>query len=752
MRLTRLAPLAFTAVPALYAGCLDRPVATIESDTTRVSVNRLFVQKVEKLDLLIVVDNSQSMRDKQSELGKRIPELIADLTQPTKDPETGRVSQVFDVHIGVITSSLGALGTGACHAAWYGAHMDDRAHLLPRAADPKPVSGFKVSPSGEPVAAACPPITPGKPLSWVKDAARDRNAQFVGDAGAAELQAAASCVVQAVDDNGCGFEATWEAVYRFLADPAPYGEAKVNCNLPSAPGNYACSGDVRVTGADAELVAQRKAFLRDDSLLAVVVLADENDFSVKPASRNWKPWGVPRMPRAWDGCATVPDDLEPDDVTGFQLLKTKYNCASCEDDKSNPACATSFPAPDGDTDHLNLRGFHQLQRFGYNALFSRKRYVDAFTARSVLGSDGKVAGNPIFAGGKRTTDMIVVAGIVGVPQDLVMNPDGKPKALAEPDWDKIISPDLGRRDPHMIESVLPRTALRSFAGDRSVDPVHGGERDVLKKDWNDLQYACIAKRTTDTGGDDCDGASASTNPLCSGPSAQPYFKAYPGLRHLRILHDLKDSGFVGSICSESYRPAVQGISNKIRLAVDQQCIRTDIKVDESGNVSCFIFETFATDTFEGKGACAEIGKGYCRPGDAPCREETSFYPPIDAEAAAKQVTLPITVQTKDGPRAISTAARAENGNVYITGDDGKKHLVCEMRQLAGTRAPEADARSCTSDPKFTAPSTGGGWCYTSDPRVVGERCLAGGAKGKVRFLGDAEPKNGSEVFTVCIGR
>lgn len=713
-------------------GCLDRPVGHIEPQSTRVSVNRLAVNKPEKLDLLIVVDNSSSMKDKQSELGRRIPELIADVTKPSVDLESGRVSQLFDVHIGVITSSLGSFGTGSCHTGWYGGHMDDRAHLLPREN-------------------ACS-VSAGKPLTWVKDPSRDKNAQFVGDAGALDLQTAASCVVQSVNDDGCGFEATWEAVYRFLADPAPYDQAKVNCALPAMEGSYSCSGDVKVTGTDTTLLAQRKAFLRDDSLLAVIVLADENDFSAKPAGANWRPWGVSQMPRGWTACANVPDDFEPDDGAGFAQLRSLYNCTSCAIDGNDPACKAKWPTPEGDFDHLNLHGFHQIQRYGYNTLWSRKRYVDAFTARSVLGSDGKTGVNGVFAGGKRTKDMIVVGGIVGVPQGLVM--DGEtPKTLTQNDWDRMISPDLAKRDPHMIESVLPRATLRSFSGDRSIDPVHGGERESLRKSWGDLQYACIAPRATATGGDDCKtSADAASNPLCAGVDQQPYFKAYPGLRHLRILHDLGDSGFVGSICSESYRPAIRGITDKIKAAVNQQCIRSDIKADESGNASCFILEAFATDTFEGKGRCEDIGKGYCTPGTAPCREESSFYPPVDLSIAATQITLPITVQSKDGPVASSTASTPENGNLYVTGADGKKHLICEMRQLAGTRAPASDANACSSDPKFATPSVGGGWCYTTEPKVVGDRCLATGAKGKVRFLGDAEPKNGSEVFTVCVGR
>jgi len=745
--LRRLAPLAFAVVPVAIAGCLDRPVMHIEPSLTRVSVNRLRVTRVEKVDLLIVVDNSASMKDKQSELGRRIPELIEGLTKSSTDPITGRVSQLFDVHVGVISSSLGSYGTGSCHPAWYGAHNNDRAHLLPRAADPKPTSGFQVDASGNPIAAACPDVAAGKALSWVVDSKRDPNAKFVGDGGAAQLQAAASCVVQAVQDDGCGYEATWESIYRFLADPAPYLSAEVNCSLPARPDGYTCSGAIKPAGRDDGLLAQRKEFLREDSLLAVIVLSDENDFSARPEGRNWKPFGVPMrgMPRAWGGCANVPDDFEPDDLNGSAELKNKWNCRSCEDDASDASCAVKWPAT-GDIDQANLRGFHQIQRFGWNAFWSRNRYVEAFKRPEVLGSDGKLGFNAIFAGGKRTSDMIVVAGIVGVPQGLVSDGD-KPKVLNDADWEKIASNDPSKRDPHMIESFEPRTkyGLKMYAGDRSIDSTHGGERAIAYGD--DLQYACIAKRSTASGGDDC-GADAAGNPLCNGVGDQPYFKAFPGLRHLRILKELGGSGFVSSICAESYRPAIRGITERIRAAVDAQCVRSDVTPDPTGNVSCFIVESFAAAEHDGRTRCEDIGRGYCTPGSAPCRVEGSEYPPVAPETAAAQLTLPIT--TVDGPQP--TRASVENGNVYAVGDDGKKHLLCEMMQLAGGRVSVSETTACLTDPMFTKPAAGGGWCYTSNPKVVGEYCLANGSRGKMRFLGDVEPKNGSEVFTVCIGR
>ncbi len=747
-----LGPLAFAVVPVVAAGCLDRPVVSVEASTFRHFVQRLRVTKIDKVDLLIVVDNSSSMKDKQSELGRRIPELIEGLTKPSTDPITGRVSQVFDVHVGVISSSLGSYGTGACHTGWFGPHVNDHAYLLPRAGDPKETSGFQVDASGNPVPAACPDVASGKPLSWVADAKRDPSAKFMGTDGAAQLQAAASCVVQSVQDDGCGYEATWESIYRFLADPAPYVSAEVSCSLPAKPDAYSCSGSIKASGKDDTLLGQRKQFLREDSLLAVIVLSDENDFSVRPEGRNWKPFGVPMrgMPHAWPGCANVPDDLEPDDFNGFADLKTKWNCRSCDDDPSDPVCATKWPDT-GDVDHPNLRGFHQIQRFGWNTLWSRNRYIDAFQRPQVFGSDGKLGFNGVFAGGKRTSDMIVVAGIVGVPKPLVSNGD-TPKVLTDADWEKMVSPDLAKRDAHMIESLEARTkyGLKLYEGDRSIDPINGGERTIAN--GSDLQYACIAPRSTEGGGDDC-GVDAEGNPLCNGPGVQPYFKAFPGLRHLRILKGLGGSGFVSSICAESYRPAIRGITDRIRAAVDAQCVRSDVTPDATGNVNCFVVESFATAEWDGRTRCEDIGRGYCTPGAWPCRLEGSDYPPVAPEIAATQLTLPISVMGSDGmSKPMSTKASVDNGNVYAVAEDGKKHLLCEMMQLAGGRVSAEETNACLTDPKFTTPASGGGWCYTSDPAVVGEHCLANGSPGKMRFLGDVEPKNGSEVFTVCIGR
>ncbi len=521
---------------------------------------------VDKLDLLLVIDNSISMSDKQSELSRRVPELIATLTNPTPDPITGTARNAVDIHVGVITSSIGSHGTSACAPeAGLPASNDDKARLLPRVGETLS-GGYKVaSPTSEPVAAACPALAAASPITWVYDTTK--TAQFKGYPGGAEsLQVATSCVVANAKEGGCGYEETWEALYHFLVDPAPYATAKVNCTF-GISGDACGNNKIVVEGTDTTLLAQRAAFLRPDSVVAVVVLSDENDFSLKPAGLNWLPWGYGKgqMQHGWAKCKDVPDDFEPESAAEFMQLHTQYGCFSCFENGSDPNCTVPWATDpvNKDVDGRNLRGFHQVQRYGYNFLWSRQRYVDAFTKPAVLGSNGLVGANALFAGGQRSADMVIVATLVGVPQSLLQSGGTPlPQPLSAAAWAKIAGP-IASRDPHMVESIGPRPGVAKFAGDRSIDSVNGGDRDVT--DGDDLQYACIAPRSTTAQGNDCYGTGAETkNPLCGTGGTQPYFKAYPGLRHLRIARDLGANGYVGSICNSTYRPFIQGLVEKIR--------------------------------------------------------------------------------------------------------------------------------------------------------------------------------------------
>jgi hypothetical protein len=718
----------------------------------------------DKVDLLVMVDNSASMADKYSELGRRMPELIKALTDPDLDasgkPKTKRVS---DLHVGIITSSLGSHGTSACDPATY-PHSDDHGHLMPRASE-NGVTGYTVdSVGGAPTAVACPAPVAASALTWAFDPAK--GAQYSAQAGAKGMEAAVSCIVQSAKEDGCGYEAQLESVYHFLIDPAPYLTADVVPACTKSPAGDSCgSGKVTPMGVDQVLLNERAAFLRPDSVLTVVMLSDENDGSLLPAGLNWIPMAYAKgtMLRGWKGCETVPDDFEPQTSADYADLWSKYHCISCfqksPDGTTDANCSLPWAstALNNDVDGTNERMLQHTRRYGYNFLWGRQRYVDAFSATTVAGSDGKIAPNPIFAGGMRTKDMVLVAGILGVAPKLIpTNADGTSKAFTAADWERIVSPDLAKRDPHMIEQIAPRTAfgVAKFAGDRSVDPVNGGDRDI--SDGNDLQYACIGPRDPSvaalpsTGGDCSAAGSGTRNPIC-GPNSgtrgtQPFLKAYPTLRELRVIHELELANVptvVGSICNQSYSPITQAIAAKLQAALSGSssgalCATPAPTVTPSGLAACAMIEVFATAQPSGAVKCESI-PGYCTPGAPGCRIAGSSLPPVDAANAVAGLALPVPMAS--GTENVMPAL-ATDGNVYATGSDGTKHLVCEVMPLGGNPAIDlAKQSACAHDAAYA--QTIAGWCWTSDAALS-----SGCSNGAYRPLGGV-PRSGSKLSVAC---
>src|SRR4051812_49011578 len=106
-----------------------------------------------QLDVLFVVDNSPSMDDKAAVLVRSVPAFITALVNPPcvdgagvvleQQPTSGSDAcpagsrarpPVTDLHVGVITSSLGAHGGTVCAAPTPGdvdPHLDDQAQLIP---------------------------------------------------------------------------------------------------------------------------------------------------------------------------------------------------------------------------------------------------------------------------------------------------------------------------------------------------------------------------------------------------------------------------------------------------------------------------------------------------------------------------------------------------------------------------------------------------------------------------------------------
>ena len=536
------------------AGCLTRPVETAPPN---LKTNVEYVVRntvIDKIDLLFDIDNSASMGDKQDYLSKAIPDLIDRLINPncvnaatmasSGSSTNGSCSAfpgtelefppVHDMHLGILSSALGSRLGDQCIPAMalppfanLSAHNDDQAHLLNRSLS---YSTNKTSATETTVADASSgadqflywfPVTmlngapgPGVPV-----------------ASQGTLDTDFAALVGGVGVFGCGIESQLESWYRFLIQPDPYS------SLTSS------GGKAQWSGVDTTILKERHDFLRPDSLVAIVVLSDENDSEIDVRSLgqqgfNWMSDGFPpprgTQPCGLDGVGGNPAD--PNCVSCAQLSaaaqKADSNCAMGPYSSANPN--------DWGMD-LNLRHVHTKAKYGVDPQFPIQRYVNGLTNPTVPDRFGEYpvdskgnpsssyAGmndctNPLFAGQlpdgsgmpnqkelcqlppgvQRTKDLVFYAHIGGVPWQLLhFTPgDSKASALTDADWVRILGNgsippnyDYTGIDPHMIESFQPRANVAPPGSPNNADPINGhdwitnmGTGHILNVD---REYACI---------------------------------------------------------------------------------------------------------------------------------------------------------------------------------------------------------------------------------------------------------------------
>ncbi len=280
----------------------DRDVETPEPCPDR-SVTRLRLGAVQQMDLLFVVDSSVSMADKQALLNDAVPPLVTRLVNPLcVDPFTGigtatatpadprpvgserEFAPLKDLHIGVITTSLGAHGGQVCGslAPADGTPDDPRAPPAERPRRPLELSEPRVPLLG----------------SQGRSRASGRN-RLAAPGDGLRLH------VSAVGDDGCGYEAPLEAP---LPVPRRSLSSGFSRNRQLSRSGTGCTQRV---GVDETVLAQRKAFLRPDSVVAILMLSDENDCSIVDAGQGFlvgtlfNNGGNPfQMPRSTSTCAT----------------------------------------------------------------------------------------------------------------------------------------------------------------------------------------------------------------------------------------------------------------------------------------------------------------------------------------------------------------------------------------------------------------------------------------------------------------
>ncbi len=216
-------------LPALvHAACMTRPLVQVDPQTESYVKEDMTQVQFSGVDILVMVDNSQSMSEEQATLRAQFPALIRSLLDPPVDPATGQPTHVpvKDIHVGVVSSDM---GTGGYTVTTCDDPVDGDDGVLQHAANPG-VTG-------------CDP-TYASYLSYDEDPPDPSQIDWISTGF--------GCIAT-LGTDGCGFEQQLKAVRRALVDHDQMGGPNVG-------------------------------FLRPDSILTILWVTDEEGCSV--ADRN----------------------------------------------------------------------------------------------------------------------------------------------------------------------------------------------------------------------------------------------------------------------------------------------------------------------------------------------------------------------------------------------------------------------------------------------------------------------------------
>jgi hypothetical protein len=206
------------ALSLAIGGCLERDLGELDPKVGRVLDQGVSTGGVTDVDLLLVVDDSTSMREEQELLRREIPNLVRGLTEPPDEDGDGEPDwpAVESLRVAVVTSDM---GTNGIELRGLGGCGLDSTLMDPYGPDGRFRQDLSCDPSGSLI------------QSWQTGENVDAFVDRVG------------CVANA-GIRGCGFEQPLLAGARALSRSAETG------------------------------------FPRDEALLAVLVLTDEEDCSV----------------------------------------------------------------------------------------------------------------------------------------------------------------------------------------------------------------------------------------------------------------------------------------------------------------------------------------------------------------------------------------------------------------------------------------------------------------------------------------
>jgi len=244
----------------LTSGCLQRDLKELNPClVSGVSIG-IAVDRVEKVDLLFVVDDSKSMLAEQASLRREFPALVRALTTGEQLDAAGNVRNRFpavtDLHLGVVSTDMGLAGVNTVPSCENGLGGDG-----------------KLKNAGSADVPGC-------------DAAYPSYLQFVEGDDPVAVAHDFECVAS-LGTGGCGFEQQLEAGLKALW-PALDIDAQTGAQWidpdTGQPGNrVSFLPDATGNGALGHGDGYNAGFLRNDrggeSLIGVIVVTDEEDCS-----------------------------------------------------------------------------------------------------------------------------------------------------------------------------------------------------------------------------------------------------------------------------------------------------------------------------------------------------------------------------------------------------------------------------------------------------------------------------------------
>jgi hypothetical protein len=407
--------LAGSALGLLGTGCFERTLRPINPCTRSRFGETIRVQNVDEVDLLFMVDNSNSMAEEQESLTEQLPRLVRILASGDRNGD-GQLdfTPVRSLHIGIVSSDMGTAGFNVptCTGGTFGARFGDDGVLLNRS--------------------RCSGTFP-------------RIFEFMRGGDADAFARDVACVAT-LGTGGCGFEQQLEAVLKALS--------------PSTPQPWTIDGYVPPVFFDntyGHADRENRGFVRENSALAIILLSDEEDCS-----------------------AADPDVYNP--------MSPRY----------------------GGTDP-NLRCFmfptvaHPVERY-------------------VRGVDGRSG----LLGLRRNPNLLIFAGIVGVPVESVPDPENV-------DYDAIL------RHPLMQEEIDPTMPTR-------------------------------------------------LRPSCNVPRRGIAFPPRRIVEVAKGIQAAGGQATIQSICQADYSGALTAIIKLIANALGGACLPRDLNPDPEGFVACNVFE------------------------------------------------------------------------------------------------------------------------------------------------------------------